>query len=531
MSALADVDPELLKVVRSRFKRLSEEGLLAFLECLCASMEVGWQDLATRHVARIGILNAAGLGDKEAATRHLEKMFKLSEGFFPDGVDQTVAANFKAGLKIANFKEAFMADISEAPTHSHALVDLAEDCGRLSRPPTPTPGGISLDQLAALRTPTLDADALAAAFSTKANPSSDYEVKKLRVPDLSEKASRAFIDNLYSPLRDPFHTRPVLDEYEPSVRHISLAAGILGINSKGDEPLKPAVPVRTLLQFEKIAGPGGRLVSGELAASSPIAQCYSLLQLTDSTEAVAVMTTMHESQIRAGVDTDATMMSGGKTYPAFYKTMVRQFSEPALTSRVAASRALALYDEFRYRVGLCVEQHLGDFDDCLWPRLADFARSLQLAHLPPPGVLDESKTTPTTASTAGSSSSHSGPKPVDGFPSKRAAKRAQRALVADPAAAPAPKKGKAPAVAAPAVAPYMYPPPGYNPYAMPPYNPYQPAPPAYPRPPAPPAAAAPGVPLPAVPGAPTPPPVKSTAPCFDYQKGTCTRGAACRFAH
>ena len=155
---------------------------------------------------------------------------------------------------------------------------------------------------------------------------------------------------------------------------------------------------------------------------------------------------MHESQIRAGVDTDATMMSGGKTYPAFYKTMVRQFSEPTLTSRVAASRALALYDEFRYRVGLCVEQHLGDFDDCLWPRLADYARSLQLAHLPPPGVLDESKTTPTTASTAGSSSSHSGPKPVDGYPSRRAAKRAKRALDGDPAAAPAPKKGgKAPA--------------------------------------------------------------------------------------
>jgi hypothetical protein len=459
MSALADVDPELLKVVRKWFKRLSDDGLLAFLECLCASMEVAWQDLGTRHIARIGILNAAGLGDKEAATRHLEKMFKLSEGFFPDGVDVTVPANFKAGLKIANFKETFMADISEAPTHSHALVDLAEACGLLSRPPTPTPGGLSLDQIAALRTPTLDADALAAALSTKANPSSDYEVKKLRVPDLSEKASQAFIDNLYSPLRDPPHTRPVLDEYEPSVRHISLAAGILGINSKGGEPLKPAVPVRTLLQFEKIAGPGGRLVSGELAASSPIAQCYSLLQLTDSTEAVAVMTTMHATQMRAGVDTDATLMSGGKTYPAFYKTIVRQFSDATLTPRVAASRVLAMYDEFRYRVGLCVEQHLGDFDDCLWPRLADFARSLQLAHLPPPSVLDESKTTPTTASTASSSSTHSGPKPVDGFPSKRAAKRAQRALVADPAAAPAPKKGKAPAAAAPAVAPYMYPPP------------------------------------------------------------------------
>lgn len=499
-------------------------------------MEVAWQDLATRHVARIGILNAAGLGDKEAATRHLEKMFKLSEGFFPDGVDQTVAANFKAGLKIANFKEAFMADISEAPTHAHSLVDLAEDCGRLSRPPTPTPGGISLDQLAALRTPTLDADALAAAFSTKANPSSDYEVKKLRVPDLTEKASQAFINNLYSPLRDPPHTRPVLDEYEPSVRHVSLAAGILGINHKGGELTKPAVPVRTLLQFEKIAGSGGRLVTGELAASSPIAQCYALLQLFDSVEAVAVMTTMHESQIRAGVDNDTTLMSGGKTYPAFYKTMIRQFSEPALTSRVAASRALALYEEFRYRVGLCVEQHLGDFDDCLWPRLADYARSLQLAHLPPPGVLDESKTTPTTASTAGSSSSHSGPKPVDGYPSRRAAKRAKRALDGDSAAAPAPKKGgKAPAAAAApapaAPAPYMYPPPAYNPYLMPPYNPYQPAPPAYPRPPAAPAAAAPGVPLPVAPGAPTPPPTKSTAPCFDFQKGTCTRGAACRFAH
>ena len=88
MSALADVDPELLKVVRKWFKRLSDDGLLAFLECLCASMEVAWQDLGTRHIARIGILNAAGLGDKEAATRHLEKMFKLSEGFFPDGVAQ-----------------------------------------------------------------------------------------------------------------------------------------------------------------------------------------------------------------------------------------------------------------------------------------------------------------------------------------------------------------------------------------------------------------------------------------------------------
>ena len=67
------------------------------------------------------------------------------------------------------------------------------------------------------------------------------------------------------------------------------------------------------------------------------------------------------------------------------------------------------------------------------------------------------------------------------------------------------------------------PPPGA--YYSPQYYPYgaQSPPPMAPLPPA--------GPPPPVPGPPPGPPAASKPPCWDFQRGNCTRGAACRFSH
>ena len=50
MTSLDDVDSVLLRLARKCMTRTTDEGLLAFLACLSANMEIDWPDLAPRHL-------------------------------------------------------------------------------------------------------------------------------------------------------------------------------------------------------------------------------------------------------------------------------------------------------------------------------------------------------------------------------------------------------------------------------------------------------------------------------------------------
>ena len=57
---------------------LDDDGLLALLSCLAASLEVGLTTLAARHVRRMKIVGPTGVGDLELAQRVLEKLWDVS---------------------------------------------------------------------------------------------------------------------------------------------------------------------------------------------------------------------------------------------------------------------------------------------------------------------------------------------------------------------------------------------------------------------------------------------------------------------
>ena len=78
MASLDDIDVSLLRLVRKCMTRTSDDGLLAFLACLSASMEIEWPDLAPRHLCRLQLVKN-GVGDVDAARTFLESMFKFSE--------------------------------------------------------------------------------------------------------------------------------------------------------------------------------------------------------------------------------------------------------------------------------------------------------------------------------------------------------------------------------------------------------------------------------------------------------------------
>ena len=119
--------------------------------------------------------------------------------------------------------------------------------------------------------------------------SSDYETRKQRVQDLPELQCSEMLDNLYHPGRPCPLQRPLLPEHECSPRHVSIASGFLGTNSGTGSRVNPVFQRRAVFQYEKVAGAQGRLVSGDLQGSAPLAQCYSLIQFTDAVEANALL--------------------------------------------------------------------------------------------------------------------------------------------------------------------------------------------------------------------------------------------------
>ena len=381
MVELTDLDPVFIADVRSSFSALDDDGLLALLSCLAASLEVGLTTLGARHVRRMAIVGPTGVGDLALAQRVLERLWDVSEGFQPPGD----GAAFVVGISIENFKEKFMAARSEAPTYVNTLLDLAEKC---YLPPHVEPlprrgnedGPLGPQSLQSL-------DMIAAALSGKGSGGgpSDYETRKQRVQDLPEKQCTDMLDNLYHAARPHPLQRPLLPEYECSPRHVSIASGMFGTNTGAGPRIKPVFQRRAVFQFEKVAGAQGRLVPGELQGSAPLAQCHAFLQFTDAVEANALLTPLHPSQLRPGVDDpeNPPMSSGGLVYQSLMRALVRHYSEPSLTPKVAAQRSIALYEHLVLRVTSTTELGLGGFDDHVWPKLADFVSTLQFAHLPP----------------------------------------------------------------------------------------------------------------------------------------------------
>ena len=59
----------------------------------------------------------------------------------------------------------------------------------------------------------------------------------------------------------------------------------------------------------------------------------------------------------------------------------RMFSDPALSGRVAAQRVIVMYEQFQLRFTATTDQSLCSLDNYVWPKLVDFATTLQFAHL------------------------------------------------------------------------------------------------------------------------------------------------------
>ena len=105
MVELTDLDPVFIADVRTSFSALDDDGLLALLSCLAASLEVGLTTLGARHVRRMAIVGPTGVGDLALAQRVLERLWDVSEGFQPPGD----GAAFVSGISIENFKGKFNA--------------------------------------------------------------------------------------------------------------------------------------------------------------------------------------------------------------------------------------------------------------------------------------------------------------------------------------------------------------------------------------------------------------------------------------
>ena len=158
-------------------------------------------------------------------------------------------------------------------------------------------------------------------------------------------------------------------------------------------------------------------------------------------------------------------------------------------------------------------------------------------------------TTPKTPKAAGARAAPGAPPPgpvpttYHGvlYPSKRKAQDAEKAATGKVSRLPAQGAASSRGATTPAAYQMYAPPPGYSHPSWPPPYPYSPyTPPAVPHMPRPPPGPPPAALLPPVM---SPPPAAGAYPgyvtptrpaagaCFDWAKGTCTRGGACRFLH
>lgn len=518
-------DPFMLKTATDSF-RVDEDTagtVLLHVATECGLSGERVYTLSPVHLKRAGIVNTA------MALRFLENIHESQHGVPKDHYSVGNPVANIDGLQVPSYT-----DFIGGPIHAaHRVQDLQDfvdaALATITEPnKTSSQGGMDYDKLAT------------ALNSHERESDKGFGTGSQHVRKLDPTVVKAMQDRLYSSTRVPELARierPKHPEARASKRVLEQLNACLAPEGGG----QPRVPKPAELSYVNVTTEAGgtKVVTLKPAQTSPALLIRAATIFYDSMEAVAL-------SVR-GPLSSVSKMSGGFEYFAFRDLLGRV----GFASSDSADLHARL-ESLQTRVSILVSVASSDFDVSVWPAATKAAMDVLTEASQKPASGDGSggsgsatgsgAQTGTKGGNGGSGgNADSGQKPPSARAEKRKAaklKKKAAAAVAQQAMtgyyqpvpgqlsqaqqAPPPKQGGK-------YAPY---PPPYHPYA----HPYYPAPPPY-APPygvppqpvmaPPPPMAPPGGPQPP-PGA---PPVDNRPKCFDFQKGQCTRGAACKFSH
>ena len=505
------------------FKRysdaLTDAGRDAFLTLLAAKLRL----LGPRkYCLSLDMLPRLGISKDSTveALAVLHELQTLNEGeseLLGEG-DKVVRAGWE-GAGLLEFTDEFLdsKDGLIMKCMGHAFLDFLSIPVSPSSAPSASAPAISSEILDSL------ADSISGAGSSTDN---GYDARKLKVKDLDPGVYEKLIGNLYRSTRPGCVVKPVLPEHVPSPSVLARIATCLqmprGVPMAASASVVPRLDSYEKLPFTAVnggSGSGARIVSSLISKASRQDVMAALTAFLHAHEAVALARPLP----------DGSFLSSGQMLSSIIAKLHR-VSAPMTDASVQALAIGVQNTMAQITASLAIPI---DFDESVWPSVDVLLISAQASGLlasaaqlvstsnppapaPAPSAAPAAAAPATTPSTAAS-----GPKPTDGFPSRRAAKRA--------AAAQSKNAGKGggkgggghknhPYHAAYPY-PWMYPPP----YAGAPMPAPAAAAPAY-WPPQPPTAP---------PTNPAQPPRPSTAtiPCKDFLKGACAWGTNCKFKH
>ena len=449
--------PTVCRLLSEIFPRLSDGGVNALIKVLACSIDEYAEDLAIRHLARLPVgVGANGLGDLDKAKAFLRDLHLVQYGI-PDEMDEAgnVTRRGVGGLQTEGFEE--FLECASSPEqvclrHANKMLDLVEAAIRMrteeGRVAHDDGSGSGSSHGATSGTPAvhldLDPEAFAEAMAAQTKQS-NYSEYERRAPKLESAVSKAYVENFYSTARRGSVPRSLLPEHDLGPRHLSIAARALAAgHHKDDSSREPRIPGHAECPFHKIQGPNAvYLVTGSLSDAPVVSQVHSFLQFAGGMEAVALQRNMPSSMVPDGVGSGGKM-SAGRRYIFFHQELIRVLTEKEFAERYPGSRALAiaanvlrsLQDQMASLSRQAIDSGAGNFDESMWPQLTQTANSVRLGMFGGGGGGGGGSGSGSGDGDSGGSGSggggvggSNGPKPTDGYPSRRAAKRAKALAV------------------------------------------------------------------------------------------------------
>ena len=568
------LDPSLLAAVKLKFK-VEQPAAVSLVELLAHAAHVRPTNLQPQHIARWGIYTGAGFSDMAKAEASALQLYLIQHGCDANEAKATGLGDGSAALTPASYTnlETLLPDRASVRSFAQLLADLAEACypqTALSRAGTPEVGP-ALDSFLSSFTNALD--------NTRAD---DTIVPRSRVTDLPETQVRTLTGILYSTARPGGFPPPVLATDQPGCRHISLMGSYLGCATATGKMPRPNVPRSHDVPYHKIYGENKQYRAGglDLSKCNFQNQLTAMHQWLDSAEAVALSYPVPPAfaKLRTeGEDSPLPMLSGGLVYLGVRTSLARLAARFDLHPSQSAKLLLGIQDLVSEEIETAstgTRQNDYNLDTGLWAvlsrRLEAITTNIELE--PEKYTRAASDGASPGASSSGAPAAGNGgasptttsnpqtqPKPTHGFASNRAYKRSLRtdqsgggSQAAGGVSGGHIRKGKGrqgqssnqqqqqqqqhpqqQQQAHPQYPQYhQYQSPQYAPPQHYPYQPAYPSPPHWAMPPAPGTTPQGGARPPSPAGAPGAPVQGAAKPvCFDWQRGACTRGAACRFSH
>ena len=541
--------------------------------------------LSYRHFVRYMPLGSVAEATAKVAELAVTNNGRTILGGLANGGDLVVPGKDKLAFR------ALVPSPEDAPVLADSLLDFRAACVALatgvdgsSRPASPLPDVLNAESLSSAI-----ADSLAA--SSANNQASEASSAVRRAPDLSATVVENLELGLYSAARIPPVPRPLLKDHEPYPRAYSIMAHAIGYNGQSPHGLPKAasIPFHSILSEQRT-----KLITDVKVATVPLLLA-SFLQYASALEAVALATRpqpRHQSLYCPVAHADQRL-SHGVAFTSVIEVIQRDVLAYSQITPARLLECLAgLQDELADLQANVRCKADGTFDTVLWPSLQTSFKQWLAAdkaaarHAPPGAAASGSAasassasatgtpgngkapklqhTTTTTPQTGARVSAAPGPIPTEFggiiYKSRKEAKAAAQAVgqTLPPSGNPPPsKKPKQQLQRQQQQYPQQqypqqqyqqqsyqqyqqqqypqqqYPQQQYPQYPYPQYpqyQPYQPYPPQY-APAAPPPAPAAPPPQPPPPGVAAAGGVAPRPMCFDWAKGNCARGPACRFAH